>query len=138
MRSITCNNVQELDRISKVILEQYSDNRVFGIVGKMGAGKTTLIKAMCKELGVTDIVTSPTFSIINVYKTKTDSIVYHFDFYRLKNISELMDIGYEDYFYSGEHCLIEWPEKYEELLPENFVYIEIEVNDQDLSRRISF
>lgn len=91
----------------------------------MGVGKTTYIKAICHELGVTDIVQSPTFSIINEYKTTTGESIYHFDFYRIRNIAEVFDIGYEDYLYSGNYCFMEWPELIESLLPENTIRVGI-------------
>jgi len=91
----------------------------------MGAGKTTFIKALCEEMHVLDYVTSPTFALINEYKTKNDSTIFHFDFYRIKNISEVYDFGYEDYFYSGDYCFIEWPELIETLLPSIAVKVTI-------------
>jgi tRNA threonylcarbamoyladenosine biosynthesis protein TsaE len=138
MESVVCTKISELDGISSIILKYYPERRIFGFYGKMGAGKTTFIKSMCSVLGVIDIVNSPTFSIVNEYKTNNGDSVYHFDFYRLKNASELLDIGYEDYFYSGSYCLIEWPEKFKELLPENFVYIKIEVMEDDRNRVIYY
>jgi tRNA threonylcarbamoyladenosine biosynthesis protein TsaE len=138
MESVLCKHISELDNISKQIIDHYPDNRVFGFYGKMGAGKTTFIQSMCRVLGVTDVVTSPTFSIINEYITSDGESIYHFDLYRLKSATELLDLGYEDYLFSGSYCLIEWPEKFEELLPENFVYIGIEVDQKDLSRKITY
>jgi len=102
----------------------------------MGVGKTTLIKHICKILDVEDNVVSPSFSIVNEYKTLSEESIFHFDFYRIKNFVEALDIGYEDYFYSDSFCFIEWPEKIEELLPENFVYVHIEINENDNSRII--
>lgn len=95
--------------------------------GEMGAGKTTFIKTFCETLGVTDVVSSPTFSIVNEY-LGTEGSIYHFDFYRLKSIQEAFDIGYEEYFYSGAYCLVEWPKKVEGLLPDEYVKVEITVN----------
>lgn len=103
----------------------------------MGAGKTTFIKAICSYLGVVDMSSSPSFSIVNEYRLNSSERIYHFDFYRIKNISEVFDIGYEDYFFSGHYCFLEWPEKIEELLPENYVNIEIFVNTNE-SRTINF
>ena len=108
--------------------------RVFAFYGKMGAGKTTFIKAICEALGVEDVVTSPTFAIVNEYKASSargdmEGSVYHFDFYRIKNLREAYDIGCEEYFYSGSPCFIEWPELIEELLPEDTVRVNIEVNE---------
>lgn len=102
------------------------DNKVFAFHGSMGAGKTTFIKALCEELGVTETVGSPTFAIINEYKDGQGLPIYHFDFYRINKLEEVYDFGYEDYFYSGNLCLIEWPELVESLLPENTVRISIE------------
>ena len=104
------------------------ERKVFAFYGKMGAGKTTFIKAICEALGVEDVVTSPTFAIVNEYKAPSGS-VYHFDFYRIKNLREAYDIGCEEYFYSGQPCFIEWPELIEELLPEDAVRVNIEVHD---------
>ena len=99
--------------------------RIFAFYGPMGAGKTTFIKAICRELGVADIVQSPSFSIINEYKTLTGESVFHFDFYRINKLDEAYDIGYEDYIFSGSYCFIEWPELIESLLPENTIRVRI-------------
>jgi tRNA threonylcarbamoyladenosine biosynthesis protein TsaE len=138
MGTLICKKLSQLDEISRNLLNHFPDQRVFGFTGQMGAGKTTLIKSFCKVLGVVDVVNSPTFSIINEYKTGGNESIYHFDFFRLAKSEELYDIGYEDYLYSGHYCLIEWPEKFEELLPDNFVYIQIDVNEIDQSRIITF
>ncbi len=114
------------------MLDENPSGRIFAFYGQMGAGKTTFIKAICSELGVSDIVQSPTFSIINEYKTLAGESVFHFDFYRIRSIIEVFDIGYEDYLYSGNYCFIEWPELVESLLPENTVRIYI----SGLSERI--
>lgn len=111
--------------MARNLLQEYGEERFFAFFGKMGVGKTTLIKAMCGVLGVEDNVCSPTFAIINEYKTGNGAPVYHFDFYRLKNAEEAYDIGYEEYFYSGEYCFTEWTEKVEELLPEHYVRVEL-------------
>lgn len=121
---IEVKNLAGLDEAAQKVLEFAQNERFFIFEGDMGAGKTTFIKALAKALGVTDVVSSPTFSIVNEYEGK-DGIIYHFDFYRLKNLQEAYDIGYEEYFYSENICLIEWPEKVEELLPEHYVKIEI-------------
>ena len=102
------------------------DNTVFAFYGKMGAGKTTFIKAVCEELGVDDTVTSPTFAIVNEYEAAQGRPIYHFDFYRIKKVSEAYDMGCEEYFYSGHPCFIEWPELIEEVLPEETVNVTIE------------
>lgn len=120
------HNTDQLPQVARNLLQEYSEERFFAFFGKMGVGKTTLIKAMCEVLGVKDNVCSPTFAIINVYSTGEGRPVYHFDFYRLKNAEEAYDIGYEEYFYSGEYCFTEWTEKVEELLPEHYVRVELQ------------
>ena len=112
------------------------EDTVFAFNGQMGAGKTTFIKALCEALGVSETVTSPTFAIVNEYRSdETGELIYHFDFYRIKKLDEAYDMGCEDYFYSGAVCFIEWPELVEELLPGNTVWVDIRVND-DESRTI--
>ena len=123
-------NIQEAARL---FIEQIGDHKVFAFYGKMGAGKTTFIKAICEELGVNDVITSPTFAIINEYRTSpkgrlVETTIYHFDCYRIKKLEEVYDMGYEDYFYSGALCFIEWPELIEELLPEDTVKVCITEN----------
>ena len=108
----------ELDVVASRLLKAFPQARVYAFFGEMGVGKTTFIKAICKQLGCTDVVSSPTFSIINEYATSSGERVYHFDFYRIKKAEEIYDLGYEDYFFSGNHCLIEWPEKLGDLLPD--------------------
>ena len=119
-----------LPEVAKRLLSEFATERFFAFFGKMGVGKTTLIKEICSQLGVEDNVCSPTFAIINVYNTREGDPVYHFDFYRLKNQDEAYDIGYEEYFYSGEYCFTEWTEKIEDLLPEHYVRVEIEENNE--------
>lgn len=119
--------IPSLDKIAdaaREFVEQIGDKRVFAFYGGMGAGKTTFIKAVCEQLGVKDAVTSPTFAIINEYASDFGP-VYHFDFYRIKNLGEVMDLGFEDYAYSGNFCLMEWPELIEDLLPDNTVNVHI-------------
>jgi len=120
--------------IAKSIIDLAGSNRIFLFYGEMGAGKTTLIKSLCKALGSDDNITSPTFSIVNEYAGPNK--IYHFDFYRLKNQTEALDIGCEEYFYSGNYCFIEWPEKIPDQLPEHFVKIRISVS-ADGSRAIA-
>ncbi len=114
---------------------------IIAFYGKMGAGKTTFIKALCEELGVEDVITSPTFAIVNEYSLplggRLEGALYHFDFYRIKKIEEVYDMGYEDYFYSGNLCLIEWPELIEDLLPEDALRVTIE-EQPDGSRTITW
>jgi len=131
------NNLQEINSVAKAFLEIFPNKKVFAFFGEMGSGKTTFIKELCVELGVIGNSNSPTFALVNEYSTKDNQIIYHFDFYRINKISEAYDLGYEEYFYSGNYCFIEWPEKIEELLPENFVKVNIRVND-DNSRTITF
>ena len=108
---------------------------VFAFYGKMGAGKTTFVKAICEELGVEDVITSPTFAIVNEYQsTKTGGPIYHFDFYRIKKLDEVYDMGYEDYFYSGAPCFLEWPELIEEILPNDAV--KVTITEQEYGTRI--
>lgn len=126
---LTFDSVQQLPQVASQLLEGFANDRFFAFFGKMGVGKTTLIKELCAALGVEDNVCSPTFAIVNVYSAATGDPVYHFDFYRLKNIGEAYDIGYEEYFYSGDYCFTEWTEKIEELLPERYVRVEIEENN---------
>lgn len=128
---IEINNIGQLSEVARKLLEGFPEERFFAFFGKMGVGKTTLIKELCVALGVEDNVCSPTFAIVNEYcrplntpNTESEP-VYHFDFYRLKNLSEAYDLGYEEYFYSGCYCFTEWTEKIEELLPESYVRVEI-------------
>ncbi len=122
--------IQSLDQIheaARKFISAMGENTVFAFYGKMGAGKTTFIKAICEELGVSDVITSPTFAIVNEYRSdEGGELIYHFDFYRIKKLEEAFDMGYEDYFYSGALCFIEWPELIEELLPENTAKVTIE------------
>ncbi len=132
--------IESLDNIhtaAKEFLAHMGNGKVFAFYGKMGAGKTTFIKAVCEALGVTDVITSPTFAIVNEYTTADNSPVYHFDFYRIKKIDEVYDMGYEDYFYSGKLCFLEWPELIEDLLPEDAVKVSIAMQE-DGSRIIEF
>jgi tRNA threonylcarbamoyladenosine biosynthesis protein TsaE len=130
--NITLNSLLDLEEAAKTLLDFNKQNKIFVFYGEMGAGKTTFIKAICAELGVRNTVSSPTFSIVNEYEGNGQTI-YHFDFYRIKTIQEAFDIGYEEYFYSGDICLIEWPEKVQELLPEH--YVKVEITTIDLNTR---
>lgn len=116
----------ELPDVAAQLLTAAGDRRVFLFFGAMGAGKTTLIKALCTQLGVTEATSSPTFAIVNEYAAPQRS-VYHFDFYRIKSEQEAFDLGYEDYFYSGQYCFVEWPEKIVGLLPTDAVSVQISV-----------
>ena len=120
-------NVSELNQLPNAaaqLLKHAGELRTFLFYGEMGAGKTTFIKAVCEELGVTDTVSSPTFSIVNEYATP-EAVLYHFDFYRIKEQTEALDLGYEDYLYSGNYCFIEWPEKIGGLIPEKYVEVRL-------------
>lgn len=123
--NIQFNSTLQLPDVAQQLLAAFPEERFFAFFGKMGVGKTTLIKALCAQLGVEDNVCSPTFAIVNSYTTSEGDPVYHFDFYRLKNTDEAYDIGYEEYFYSGEYCFTEWTEKITELLPPQYVRVEI-------------
>lgn len=118
--------IESLDKINEVatdFIKSMGDNTVFAFRGEMGAGKTTFIKAICENLGVSDTINSPTFAIVNEYRSDSGELIYHFDFYRINKIEEVFDFGYEDYFYSGSLCFIEWPEKIESLLPKDTVNV---------------
>lgn len=134
-KKIVNKSLDNLEETSKKLLNELEGYKIFAFYGKMGVGKTTLIKSICKLMGVEDIVDSPTFSLVNEYKTTDKRLIYHFDFYRIDNINEVFDLGYEEYFYSDSYCFIEWPEKIEEILPENTAKIYIEEKNE--SRHIS-
>jgi len=122
--SFVIKNENELDEIAQQLLKKYN-LKIFLFYGEMGVGKTRFIKSLCKGLDVLDVVSSPTFSIVNQYLNKNDDFIYHFDFYRTNNKEEIFDIGYEEYIYSSSYCFIEWPEKIESLLPNNYIKIEM-------------
>ena len=132
---IRINDLKHISEAARQFIETIGDHRVFAFYGSMGAGKTTFIKAICEQLGVDDVITSPTFAIVNEYTT-SNSPIYHFDFYRIKRLEEVYDMGYEDYFYSGALCFIEWPELIEELLPDDAVRVTI-TQQPDGSRLVS-
>ncbi len=134
---ITISSLDAINEAAKQFVAAMGSNRVFAFYGKMGAGKTTFIKALCTELGVDDVITSPTFAIVNEYTAGDGSPIYHFDFYRIKKLDEVSDLGYEDYFYNGGLCLIEWPELIETLLPEDAVEVHI-AEQPDGTRTIEF
>ena len=115
---IKIQSLESIHEAAREFIAAMGDNTVFALYGKMGAGKTTFVKALCEELGVSDVISSPTFAIVNEYRSdETGALIYHFDFYSIKKLSEEYHMGYEDYFYSGALCFIEWPELVEELLP---------------------
>ena len=124
------NKAQELDEIAKAIVEVFENEKKIVFFGEMGVGKTTLIKSICKVLNVQDVVTSPTFSVVNEYQNKDGNSLYHFDFYRIKNQEELFDLGLEEYIYSDNYCFIEWPEKAEGLLSNNFIQVQMTKNKE--------
>jgi tRNA threonylcarbamoyladenosine biosynthesis protein TsaE len=129
------SDLSMLQESARLLLENFPEDRIFAFYGAMGAGKTTFIKAICQELGSSDYVTSPTFALINEYSTNAGSVIYHFDFYRIKKLEEAFDLGYEDYIYSGNYCLIEWPEMIEPLLPEGIVEVRI-IESENNNRQI--
>ena len=143
METIKIESLDSIKDAAHQFVSLMGDNTVFAFYGKMGAGKTTFIKALCEELGVEDVITSPTFAIVNEYGSSHSPLpafsaplrIYHFDFYRIKKLEEVYDMGYEDYFYSGALCFIEWPELVEELLPEDATKVYIE-ETEDGSRRV--
>ena len=143
---IEIKDLEHIHEAAKQFISQIGDHRVFAFYGSMGAGKTTFIKAICEELGVTDVVTSPTFAIVNEYTCDTSLTshpspltshkIFHFDFYRIKKLEEVYDMGYEDYFYSDSLCFIEWPELIDEVLPDDAVKVTIKEN-ADGTRTVS-
>ena len=134
---ITINGLDTIRSAARQFIENIGSSRVFAFYGKMGAGKTTFVKALCEELGCDDVITSPTFAIVNEYTDGKQQPVYHFDFYRIKKLEEVYDMGYEEYFYSGALCLIELPELIEDVLPDDTVRVTIE-EQADGSRLLTF
>ena len=124
--TITIHSIDTIATAAQEFIDQMGDNKIFAFYGSMGAGKTTFVKALCKAMGVTDTVNSPTFAIVNEYETPMGYPIYHFDFYRIKRLAEVYDMGYEDYYYGRGLCFIEWPELVEALLPEETVKVTIE------------
>ena len=148
MKEIKIQSIDTIRESAREFIKYIGNRHVFAFYGKMGAGKTTFVKAICEELGVKDVITSPTFAIVNEYEvrgaeansslfTLHSSLIYHFDFYRIKRLEEVYDMGYEDYFYSGALCFIEWPELIEDLLPDDAVKVNIEEN-ADGTRSVTF
>lgn len=136
MKEIRIDSLSTINQAAQKFVEQMGDRKVFALYGEMGAGKTTFVKAICEALGVTDTITSPTFAIVNEYHVETTgNSIFHFDFYRINKIEEAYDFGYEDYFFSGNICFIEWPERVDPLLPDDCVRIIITV-DEDGSRNV--
>lgn len=131
MLSERINDKSKIKDAARELIQQFPNEKIFAFYGKMGAGKTTYIQAICRYLGSDDNITSPTFALINEYKTREQKSIFHFDFYRIKDLEEVYDLGYEDYMYSGNYCLIEWPELIESLLPENIVRVKIEVGEDE-------
>ena len=139
--NIVIENIDHIREAAREFIDHIGDHHVFAFYGKMGAGKTTFVKAICKELGVEDVITSPTFAIVNEYSLppggRLEGALFHFDFYRIKKLEEVYDMGYEDYFYSGALCFIEWPELIEDILPDDAVRVNI-TEQNDGSRLVSF
>ena len=134
---IIINDLQHIHDAAKTFINNMPGGRVYAFYGKMGAGKTTFVKALCEELGVEDVITSPTFALVNEYTSGEGDPIYHFDFYRIKKLEEVYDMGYEDYFYSGNLCLLEWPELIESILPDDAVKVTI-TPQEDGTRILEF
>ena len=132
---ITINSLDEYPKAAREFIKFMERGRIFAFYGKMGSGKTTFIKSICEELGVEDTINSPTFAIVNEYEDREMNTIYHFDFYRIKSIAEVYNMGYEEYFYGGAYCFMEWPELVEELLPEETIKVYIEENE-DTTRTV--
>ena len=128
MQDITfeINNIEELSKVSDLLLDWREKSNIIAFYGTMGAGKTTLVKNLCQKLGVSDEVNSPTFALVNEYQTETFDSIFHFDFYRIKSLEEVFDIGYEDYFYGEGVCLVEWAELVKDLIPQDAIWITVE------------
>ncbi len=127
MTQIKIESLDTIGNAAQQFIDSIGDAQIIAFYGSMGAGKTTFIKALCQQLGVEDVITSPTFALVNEYTDGKNNPIYHFDFYRIKKLEEVYDMGYEDYFYSGNLCLLEWPELIEEILPDDAVRVKITV-----------
>mgnify|MGYP003564704064 CR=1 FL=1 len=136
MKKLTIRSLSELPLVARQFVNITEGSRKYAIYGEMGVGKTTFIKAVCHELGASDVVSSPSFAIINEYQTQSGTLIFHFDLYRIRDKKELFDLGYEDYFYSNAYVFIEWPENAEEILPEDILRVEI-IESEDGIRHIS-
>ena len=134
MNELKIKSLEDINSVAKQFIELVGERRVFAMYGPMGVGKTTFVKAVCEELGVDDTINSPTFAIVNEYRTPEDKVVYHFDFYRIEDVQEAYDFGYEDYFYSKAMCFIEWPERIESILPSDVVNLNF--TEEEDGRRI--
>lgn len=137
MTEINFARLTDIETAARQFLEKAGSKKHFAFYGEMGAGKTTFIKTLCRLLQVSDVVTSPTFSIINEYQTQNGEKIFHFDFYRIKDLEEVFNLGYEDYFYSQQYCFVEWPELVEELLPEHMLKVHLRVAP-DGARSVTF
>lgn len=137
MKDIVIRDLAGIDDAAKAFLEEIGDNKIVALYGSMGAGKTTFVTALCRVLGVEDVVNSPTFTIVNEYQTEDGDPLFHFDFYRIKSLREVEDLGFDEYVYSGYLCLMEWPEMVEEMLPEETLKVSI-AEQEDGSRLIKF
>ncbi len=131
MSKISLSDLSQLPAAAKQLLQSFDGEKIIAFQGAMGAGKTTLIKAICEELGVKDTISSPTYSIVNEYRTAKGEKIYHFDFYRIKSVDEAYDMGYEEYFYSKAYCFIEWPEKIAELMPLTYEKVTITLQGEE-------
>lgn len=137
MKNIVIESLDRIDEAAREFLKEIGDHKIIALYGSMGAGKTTFVTAICRVLGVEDIVNSPTFTIVNEYETEEGESVFHFDFYRIKSPREVEDLGFEEYVYSDSLCLMEWPEMIEEMLPEETVRVSIS-EQEDGTRLIKF
>ncbi len=127
---LICSDITQLSKTAQAVIKAVHSQKIILFKGEMGAGKTTLIKEICRQLGVTDAVSSPTFSLVNEYQTANGQTIYHFDFYRIKNLQEVYDMGYEEYFFSGNYCFIEWPEMIEPLINFSHSLVHVKVKGE--------